>query len=212
MPSGATIGTIAIVREESIGSNTRRVEALTGMDAYRHVTNERLVAEEVARLLGSRTDEAVDRVSGLMTRLKAAEKELEKVRTASLAQDAVRLADDVERVEGLALVTQRIDGLQMDQLRQLAAEIRGRLAERAVVVLGTATDDGKAQLICAVSNDLVEAGVEARPILHPAAQVVGGGAGGKGDLAQAGGKDGSRLDEALGVAAEEARRAVTAAA
>src|SRR5690606_24059083 len=89
--------------------------------------------------------------------------------------------------------------------------IRGRLAERAVVVLGIATDDGKAQLICAVSSDLADAGLEARPILHPAAQVVGGGAGGKGDLAQAGGKAGSRLDEALQVAAEEARRAVAAA-
>ncbi len=211
VPSGATIGTIAIVREESIGSNTRRVEALTGMDAYRHVSNERLVAEEIARLVGSRTDEAVERVSGLMGRLKAAEKELEKVRTASLAQDAVRLADEIERVDGLALVAHRVDGLQMDQLRQLAAEIRGRLATRAVVVLGTATDDGKAQMICAVTSDLVDAGVEARPILHPAAQVVGGGAGGKGDMAQAGGKDGSRLDEALGVAAEEARSAVSAA-
>ena len=76
------------------------------------------------------------------------------------------------------------------------------------MVLGTATDDGKAQMVCAVTGDLVDAGVEARPILHPAAQVVGGGAGGKGDLAQAGGKHGGRLDEALGVAAEEARRAV----
>ncbi len=208
VPSGATIGTIAIVREESIGSNTRRVEALTGMDAYRHVTNERLVAEEVARLVGARTDEAVDRVSGLMGRLKAAEKELEKVRTASLSQDAVRIADEAERVDGLAVLARRIDGVNMDQLRQLAAEVRGRLAERAVVVLGTATEDGKAQMIAAVTSDLVADGVEARPILHPAAQVVGGGAGGKGDLAQAGGKDGSRLDEALGVAAAQARQSV----
>ena len=210
VPSGATIGTIAIVREESIGSNTRRVEALTGMEAYRHVSNERLVAEEVARLLGTRTDEAIERVTGLMARLKAAEKDLEKARTASLAQEAVRLADEADRVDGLAVLTRRVDGLTMDQLRQLANEVRGRLAERAVVVLGTATDDGKAQMICAVTGDLVEAGVEARPILHPAAQVVGGGAGGKGDLAQAGGKQGAKLDEALGVAAEEARRAVAA--
>ena len=206
VPSGARIGTIAVVREESIGSNTRRVEALTGMDAYEHVSRERLVAEEISRLLGTRTDEAVDRVSGLMGRLKAAEKELEKARTASLAQDAARLADEVERVDGLAVLTHRADGLTMDQLRQLAGEVRGRLAERAVVVVGTVTD-GKAQMVCAVTSDLLDAGVEARPILHPAAQVVGGGAGGKGDLAQAGGKQGDQLDEALRTAADEARNA-----
>jgi alanyl-tRNA synthetase len=208
VPSGATIGTIAIVREESIGSNTRRVEALTGMDAYAHVSRERLVAEEIARLLGTRTDEAIERVTGLMDRLKSAEKELQRVRAASLAQEAVSLAAETERIDGLAVVAQRIDGLTMDQLRQLANELRGQLREQAIIVLGTATDDGKAQLVCTVTGDLVAAGIEARPILHPAAQVVGGGAGGKGDLAQAGGKDASRLDEALGVAAQHARRAV----
>ncbi|MBW3658804.1 MAG: alanine--tRNA ligase, partial [Actinobacteria bacterium] len=103
-----------------------------------------------------------------------------------------------------------IPDVSSDDLRQLAGEIRGHLAERAVVVLGTATADGKAQLIATVSGDLADAGVEARPILQPAAQVVGGGAGGKGDLAQAGGKAGDKLDEALAVAAAEARRAAAA--
>jgi alanyl-tRNA synthetase len=72
VPSGATIGTIAIVREESIGSNTRRVEALTGMDAFDHVARERLVAEEVARVVDAPIDAAVDRVRGLVERLREA--------------------------------------------------------------------------------------------------------------------------------------------
>jgi alanyl-tRNA synthetase len=207
VPSGATIGTIAIVREESIGSNTRRIEALTGLDAYRHIATERLVAEEIAHLFGIRTDEAVARVAALMDRLKAAEKELDRARTASLAQEARRLADAAVREDGLVVLTHVASDLTMDQLRQLAAEIRGLLREQAVVVVGSATADGKAQMICAVTADLVDAGVEARPILHPAAQLVGGGAGGKGDLAQAGGKQGDRLADALALAAEEARRA-----
>ena len=118
------------------------------------------------------------------------------------------LANAATRHEAAAVVVHRADGLAMDELRQLASEIRGNLATRAVVVVGAASDDGKAQLICAVTRDLADAGVEARPILHPAAQVVGGGAGGKGDLAQAGGKQGDKLDEALQVAATEARRVV----
>ncbi len=205
VPSGAKIGTITIVREESIGSNTRRIEALTGHDALRFLSRERLVAEEVARLVDAPTSEAASRVQALMERLKAAEKELAKARGAGLSRQAKQLADDATREDGLAVVVARIDGLVMDDLRSLAGEVRGHLGSKAVVVLGTATDDGKAQLVCAVTKDLADAGVEARPILHPAAQIVGGGAGGKGDLAQAGGKQGDKLDEALQVAATEAR-------
>jgi alanyl-tRNA synthetase len=208
VPSGARIGTIAIVREESIGSNTRRVEALTGADAFRHLAHERLVAEEVARLVDAPLDQAIDRVRGLLERVKGAEKELAKVRTGNLAQEATRLASAAEREEGLAVVVTRVDGVAGDDLRTLANGIRGELGTRGVVVVGTATDGGKAQLIGAVTSDLVDAGVEARPILHPAAQVVGGGAGGRGDLAQAGGKRGDQLDEALAVAARTARELV----
>ncbi|MFO7779419.1 MAG: alanine--tRNA ligase [Nitriliruptoraceae bacterium] len=211
VPTGAKIGTITVVREESIGSNTRRIEALTGEDAFTYLSHERLVAEEVARLLEVPTDQAVVRVAGLLERLKAAEKELAAARGAALSQDAARLAAGVTREDGLAVVVHRVDGVAMDDLRRLATEIRGQLATRAVVVVAGATDDGKAQLIAAVTSDLAEAGVQARSILHPAAQVVGGGAGGKGDLAQAGGKQGGKLDEALSVAAREARAAGGAA-
>jgi alanyl-tRNA synthetase len=205
VPSGATVGNIYLVREESIGSNTRRIEALTGADAYRYARHEMQVAEEVARLVDTPTTEAVARVRTLLDRLKAVDKELAKARRATLSQDAKRLADEAARDDGLAVVVARVDGVVGDDLRTLASEVRGHLATRGVVVVGSATEDGKAQLICALTSDLVDAGVEARPILHPAAQVVGGGAGGRGDLAQAGGKQGDKLDEALAVAAREAR-------
>jgi alanyl-tRNA synthetase len=211
VPSGATIGTITIVREESIGSNTRRIEALTGQDAFRFLSRERVVAEEISRLVDVPTEQAVERVQALLDRLKTADKELQKLRGANLSQEAKRIADETIRDDGLAVVVREVEGVAMDDLRRLATEIRGHLGERAVVVVGTATADGKAQLIAAVTNDLAAAGVEARPILHPAAQLVGGGAGGKGDLAQAGGKQGDKLSEALAVAAREARTAAGAA-
>jgi alanyl-tRNA synthetase len=205
VPSGAKIGTITILREESIGSNTRRVVALTGEDAFVHLSRERLVAEEVARLLDAPTEQAVERVRALIDRLKAAEKELGRLRGAGLAQEAKRIADAAERVDGLAVVVHRADGLGMDELRRLATEIRGNLGEQGVAVVGTATDDGKAQLVAAVTPDLVSAGLEARTILQPAAEAVGGGAGGKGDLAQAGGRQGDALGDALEIAARTAR-------
>ncbi len=205
VPSGAKVGTITVVREESIGSNTRRIEALTGEDAFTYLTRERLVAEEVSRLLEVPSDQAVARVGALLERLKAAEKELAAARGAALSQDAARIAAEADRADGLAVVVHRVDGVAMDDLRRLATEVRTHLGTRGVVVTATATDDGKAQLICALTNDLADAGVVAREILHPAAQVVGGGAGGKGDLAQAGGKQGAKLDEALAIAAQQAR-------
>ena len=203
VPSGASIGTIHIVREESIGSNTRRVEALTGEDAWRHATREMHVAEEVARVVGVPTSEAVERVQSLVERLRSVEKELDKVRSAGIATRARELADGATREDGLAVVVAEVDVVG-DDLRTFANEVRGTLGERAVVVLGAHADEGKAQLICVLTSDLVDAGVEARAILHPAAQVVGGGAGGRGDMAQAGGRDGARLDEALEVAARGA--------
>ena len=211
VPSGAKIGTITVVREESIGSNTRRIEALTGEDALTYLSRERLVAEEISRLLDVPTDQAVARVGSLLERLRAAEKQLAAARSAAISQDAVRIAESADRVDGLAVVTHRADGVAMDDLRRLASEIRGHLASRAVVVVGAASDDGKAQLVGAVTSDLVDAGVEARAVLQPAAEVVGGGAGGKGDLAQAGGKQGSELEAALEVAAREAHDVAGAA-
>jgi alanyl-tRNA synthetase len=207
VPSGATIGPVVIVREESIGSNTRRVEALTGTDAWTFLSRERLVAEEIARLVDAPTDETVARVGALIERLRAAEKELARARGARLSIRARELADTAEREDGRAIVVTRADGLGMDELRQLATETRNHLDRQAVVVVGASTDDGKAQLVAAVTTDLVEGGLEARSVLQEAAGIVGGGAGGRGDLAQAGGREASRLDDALAQAGRTARGA-----
>jgi alanyl-tRNA synthetase len=208
--SGAGIGTVTIVREESVGSNTRRIEALTGADAVAFLTRERLVAEEIARLVDVPTTEALARVQDLVARLRAAEKELARLRTADLAGRARALADAAPREDGVAIVVERADGLGPDDLRRLAAEVRGALGTGAVVVVGAA-NDGKAQLIGTVSDDLVARGVSARGVLADAARAVGGGAGGSDDLAQAGGRDAAAIDEALRIAVTAARDAVSGA-
>jgi alanyl-tRNA synthetase len=209
--SGAGIGTVTIVREESVGSNTRRIEALTGSDAVAFLTRERIVAEEIARLVDVPTSEALARVADLVARLRAAEKELARLRTADLATRARSLADAAPREDGVAIVVERADGLAPDDLRTLAAEIRGALGTGAVVIVGAA-NDGKAQLIATLSSDLVERGLSARSVLADAAKAVGGGAGGGDDLAQAGGRDSTRIDEALAIATAAARGAAGGAA
>jgi alanyl-tRNA synthetase len=202
--SGASIGTVTIVREESVGSNTRRIEALTGMDALTYLSRERVVAEEIARLVDVPTADALARVQDLVARLRAAEKELARLRGAGLATRARELAEAAQRQDGVAIVTARADGLSPDDLRRLAAEVRGALGSLGLVVVG-ADNDGKAQLIATATDDLVARGISARDVLTAAAKLVGGGAGGGDDLAQAGGRDASRIDEALALAASSAR-------
>jgi alanyl-tRNA synthetase len=209
--SGAGIGTVTIVREESVGSNTRRIEALTGMDAVAFLTRERMVAEEISRLVDAPTVDAVARVQDLVARLRAAEKELARLRSADLAGRARALADAAPREDGVAIVIERADGLAPDDLRTLAAEVRGALGTGAVVVVGAA-NDGKAQLIGTLSEDLVARGLSARSVLADAAKAVGGGAGGGDDLAQAGGRDATRIDDALAIASRAARDALAGTA
>ncbi|MGH3442096.1 MAG: alanine--tRNA ligase, partial [Nitriliruptorales bacterium] len=180
VPSAARVGGLVIVREESIGANQRRIEALTGEDAYRHAARERLVAEEVARLLDVSPDQAVERLQGLLGRLRDAERKIGRTREAQLSQRARDLAVEAERLDGFVLLARQVEGVDANELRQLALEVRGNLGDRAVVVLGAASEDGKAQLVAVLSPDLAGRGLEARAILHPAAQEVGGGAGGKG--------------------------------
>jgi alanyl-tRNA synthetase len=205
------IGVFSILSEGSIAANLRRIEALTGPEAFTFLSRERLVAEQVAQLLKVSTDEVVDRVADLMARLRAAEKDVAAARRQSLLAAAGDLATGAERVDGAQVLAAAVQGADRDGLKTLALDLRQRLGD-SVVVLGDVTDDGKAQLVAAVSADLVSRGLEAREVLQPGARLVGGGTGGKGEVAQAGGRDGSQLSEALDACRRTARELVASLA
>lgn len=193
--------------EGSISANTRRIEAITGPEALDHLAKERLVAEQVARLLKVSPEEAPERVAALMDRLRALEKELAEVRQQALLSRADGLLEAAQRIGDHTVVVGRVDEADRDGLKSLALELRNRIG-RGVVLLGAATAEGKAMLVGAISKDLADDGVAAAEVLRPAAQAVGGGAGGKGDLAQAGGRDAAALDDALDAGARAARDVV----
>ncbi len=203
------VGLFTIVSEGSVAANLRRIEAVTGPEAFRHLTRERMVAEQVARMLKVGTDEVVERVSGLIERLRAAEKELARARQAAVLASAERLVEEAEAVGDARIIAAAVPGADRDGLKALALDLRNRIGH-GVVILGTTTEDGKALLVAAVSGDLVGAGVNASDVLRPAAAVVGGGAGGRGEIAQAGGREGARLDEALAVGRSSARERLSA--
>jgi alanyl-tRNA synthetase len=200
---GATgdIGPIKIVSEGSIGSNLRRIEALTGEHAIRYMLDVTDMIAGAAEVLGSKPDDLVAAAQRSIDHAKSLADELKKMRHAQLGVQADELA---ARVTDGALVA-RIDGLAPAGLRDLAIAVRAKGAVEAIV-LGGLTDSGGVALVAAVAP---ASGLKAGELIKDAARQVGGGGGGKGDIATAGGKNPAALDDALATArtaVEAARR------
>ncbi|MPZ87286.1 MAG: alanine--tRNA ligase [Nitriliruptorales bacterium] len=205
------VGLFSILTEGSIAANLRRIEATTGVDAFRFLSSHRLVADEVARLLKVSPDEVVNRVGALIERIKGLEKELAATRQQAVLSAGAGLLDQAERVNGARVVAGAVEGADRDGLKALAGDLRNRMGS-GVVVLGTVTADGSAQLVAMITQDLADGGLTARELLQPGATEVGGGAGGKGDTAQAGGRQGARLGDALEAVRRAARTRLAATA
>ena len=185
------VGPVAIVSEGSIGSNTRRIEAVTGTASIARLrTRDRLVADAAA-LLKVEPDGLLDALERLVERERATERELARLRASALEKEAADLA----RLAEAGVVVVRRDGRSPEELRALAQAARGQ-ALRAVAIGGS--PDGERAAIAVATAGVPDAASIARHV----ASIVGGGGGGSPKLALAGGRDASRLDEALG----EARR------
>jgi alanyl-tRNA synthetase len=196
---GSQAGPLHLLGASSVGSGLRRVEALTGLDALRYQDHERTLLRTLADLLDTRPDDAPDRLRQRLAELERARRELRRLRQGELSNEAERLSGCAERAGLGWLVVQRVHGIEASELRPLAAAVLERRG--GVVVLGTEIG-GRALLVAAVRADL---GRPARDVLAYASEAIGGGAGGRGLLANAGGRRTDRLDEALRLAARSGR-------
>ncbi len=189
------IGSCFIVAEESIGSGKRRVEAVTGRGAVLAMQALRARQEEAATRLETTPDDLPARAVRLDEDLRASRKEIEQLNL-KLARSAfeAQLAK-VETVNGVSFLSARVEAGDVETLRSMADWFRGHVGD-GVVVLGTLIDE-KPMFIAATTPALVKRGVHAGNLLKEVARVVGGGGGGRPDMAQAGGKDAAKLDEAL---------------
>jgi alanyl-tRNA synthetase len=203
---GSQVGPVVILGESSVGANLRRIEALTGLDALRHFDRERQLLAEVASLLRVRPEDAPEQLRRRLEALSEALRELERLRQSELAGRAAELAGRATTVGDGWMVVELVSGASADELRQLANTVRDRHGGGpGVVVLGS-DQGGRGNLVALLTADLVGRGITAREVVMPAARLVGGGAGGKGDLATGGGSDAAKLGEALAAARIEARR------
>jgi alanyl-tRNA synthetase len=194
------LGLVKILGESSIGSGVRRVEALVGIDAFRFLARESVLVSQLSEQLKARREELPERISGVVTRLREAERELDRLRSAQLLGGAADLAGGAEEVNGAAFVAHRVpDGVAADDIRKVALDVRGRFpADRPGVVAAIGVADGRPTVVVAVNEAGRAAGLRAGALVLAAAGALGGRGGGRDDVAQGGGAPlGDRADEAL---------------
>ncbi|POM23240.1 Alanine--tRNA ligase [Actinomadura rubteroloni] len=205
--SSGQLGLVKVLGESSIGAGVRRVEALVGVDAFRFLARESVLVAQLAEQMKVRKEQLPERVSGIVARLREAEKELEKLRSQQVLAVAGSLADGAADLGGVAFVGHRVpDGTGADDLRKLAADVRGRLSGRPAVVMVAGVPKDRPVVVIAVSEGARERGLKAGALVGVAARTLGGGGGGKDDMAQGGGSDAAAIGDALAAV----RRAVEA--
>jgi alanyl-tRNA synthetase len=203
----AQIGPLALTGESSVGSGSRRVEAVVGLEGFRYLARERDLVRQLADLLKTPQDGLVERVSGMLARQREAERELAELRGAQTLAAAGDLAAAAREVGGVQLVTGSPAGLSGGDLRGLVLDVRGRLGtERPAAVVLASESEGKVALVAAVNPVAQERGLSANDLLKAAAGPVGGRGGGKADVAQGGGTDPAGIPAAL-AAVEQALQA-----
>jgi alanyl-tRNA synthetase len=202
------VGLVKILGEASIGSNMRRVEALTGVEAIEGYRHDRALLEQIAGLVRGTPDEAAEKVQRILDELKAAKAELDRARQSGAKEQAGSIAAGAERIGDVAFVAREVPGLGVGDLRQLAVAVREAAGGSAVVVLGSGAE-GQAGVVAAVSKQLAGR-VSAKDIVATAAPAIGGRGGGKDDLASGGGNRPEGIAEALRLAAAVVQRAIGA--
>jgi alanyl-tRNA synthetase len=192
------IGPIKIVSEGSIGSNLRRIEAMTGDGALEHIAYEEQLLRRAGDLLRATPKEVPDKIERLSEQVRMLQDELAGLRAKEATAAAGNLVDAAER----GVLVARHDGLGTAELRKLAVETVRALKSGVVVLAGAA--DGKAAIAVAVSKDLVERGASADAIAKPSAALLGGGVGKGADAVAGGGQKTEQVDAALELAREQA--------
>ncbi|MFC5381793.1 alanine--tRNA ligase [Aquipuribacter nitratireducens] len=192
------LGVVTLLGESSIGAGVRRVEALVGVDAYAHLAREHVLLASVSDALKVRPDELPDRVEGIVTRLREAEKELQRLQAERVLAAAPQLAQAAELVGAVRLVTGELGEVGADDVRGLVLDVRQRLGDSAPAVVAlSAVAKGRPVVVVATNATARETGIAAGDLVRTAAGVLGGGGGGKPDLAQGGGSDPAKVPDAL---------------
>jgi alanyl-tRNA synthetase len=195
VPETADIGPFIVVSEEAAAAGIRRIEAVTGRGALDLIQQRLGTLENAASYLKTTPQELDRKVLALLDEAQSAQKEIARLRRELAQRELEALLVRVERVRDVPVLAGALTGADMETLREMTDRFRQRIPS-GVVVLGSVFN-GRPGLIAAVTDDLVYRGLDASRIVKTIAALVGGSGGGKPTLAQAGGKDPARLNDAL---------------
>jgi len=191
------VGLFKLESEGGVAAGVRRIEAFTGQGALDAIRRREKILEDIGGQLGARDGAAVERVEKLLAREKELEKKLRALEQKLVNGATIGSADaeKVREVNGVKIVTRKVEGVEAKSLREMADRLRQKYGS-AVVAIGSDLGDNKAALLVAVTADLAKR-IKAGDIVKEIAPIIGGTGGGRPDFAQAGGRDASKLDEAL---------------
>jgi alanyl-tRNA synthetase len=194
------IGQFRIVSESSVAAGIRRIEAVTGMESYEWTAQEHALLCGLSQSMSVKPEELPARIKGLSDQLRAAEKALKELKKQAAVSNVDELLSQVQEVKAIPVLAANLGEMDMDALREVMDRLRQKIAS-AVIVLGS-TNEGKACFAAGVSDDLVKRGIHAGKLIGHVAKIADGGGGGRPDKAQAGGKDGSKVSEAIAAVAD----------
>ncbi len=195
----AEIGLFKIVSESGIGAGTRRIEAVTSEGAYQVLNQQVSILKNTANLLKSNVKDVPSRTEALLGQIRDLQRQNDSLTSKLANVEAKQMAGDVQEVDGVKVVAKRID-TDMNNLRSIVDDLKSQIGS-VIVVLGSGAD-GKVQLAAGITDDLVKEGYHAGKLIKELATRCGGGGGGRPDMAQAGGKNPEKLDDALAYATD----------
>ncbi len=191
----AEIGLFKILSEGGIGAGTRRIEALTGKEAFLHLNREEQTLEETAAILKAKPADVPQKVSSVLAEQKELRRRLDSFAAQKAHGQVDELLKNARQEDGITVVAAKIDGADGNALRNMLDELKQKV-DKGVIVLGSA-GEGKVTLAAGVTKNIAGADYHAGNIVRHVAEICGGKGGGRPDMAMAGGKDPSKLDEAL---------------
>ena len=186
---------IKILSESGVAAGVRRIEALTGSGVINYYKNIENMLLEAAQALKTQPNEVANKIKHLQSELKSANSEIESLKSKAAKEALGDVMDAVEEVKGIKVLANKVDGVDMNGLRDLGDSLKEKLGEGVVALMSAA--DGKVNIVIMATDGAVKAGAHAGNIIKAVAPIVGGGGGGRPNMAQAGGKNPAGIDDAL---------------
>ena len=192
------IGAFRILSESGIASGVRRIEAITSSEILNKYIEEFNKTEELSQMFKANSDQLLQKAESLMGELKNANKELAQYKSREMGDSVSGYIDRAEVINGINTVIEKLEGASSDDLRTVSDSIKDKMESVAIVL--ASVSDGKVTFLVSLTDDLVQKGLHAGNIVKEMAKIAGGGGGGKPNMAQAGAKDPSKIEQAFSVA------------